>query len=140
MKKIIIILLFLFIIIFLYIGPFKNLVGFFSSKDAAKAVDSIERISEAVETYIIDWGFSPNVNNIKALSSIILKAYDKNIPIKDPWGNTIIYKNIGKDDYKITIIGKDKKPFTVDDLTYEKGKFKYDPKNNRYKSIINKDM
>jgi hypothetical protein len=136
MKKIIIVLSFLFIIIFLYIGPFNNFIGFFSKDDAKKALNSIEEIAEGVETYIIDWGFSPKVESIDSLNSILLKTYDKKIPVKDPWGNKIIYKKISDDGYKIIVIGKDGKISTIDDLVYMDGKFKYDPKNNKYTSIL----
>ncbi len=139
MKKIIIVVAFLFIIIFLYVGPFNNFIGFFSRDDARKAYNSIEEIVEGVETYVIDWGFSPKAESIDSLSSIILKTYDKKIPVKDPWGNKIIYKKTGIDGYMIMIVGKDGKKSTIDDLIYADGKFKYDPKNGKYKDIIEKN-
>lgn len=49
-------------------------------------------INLALESYITDFGYAPKVDSIIALKGKLEKFYIKTLPLKDAWGNPIIYK------------------------------------------------
>ncbi len=136
MKKVLIILIFLALILFLYEGPLKDFVKKGKSSDIIKTLKILESCGEMVETYIIEWGKLPDVKNISELGKIISEKYEIKLPEKDSWGNFLIFKKLNSDSYEIISAGKDKKAGTEDDIVYKDGSFLKKPQNKNLNKIL----
>ncbi len=129
MKKLIIIFLFLVLILFLYMGPLKNFVKKGKKLEIIETFRIMDRVGEAVETYIIDWGQAPKARTYQELSRILKEKYEIELPENDKWGNKLIYRINNKNSYELISPGKDKKIGTADDIIYKDGEFEINKKN-----------
>ncbi len=136
MKKLIIISLFLVLIVFLYMGPLKNIVKKGKKSGIIDTFKIIDRVGEAVETYIIDWGQVPKVRTYNELLKIFKEKYEIELPKNDKWGNKLVFRTKDKDSYEIISPGKDKKIGTADDIIYKDGEFEINKKNKIFFSAL----
>ena len=137
MKKLAIIIIFLCLVLFIYEVPLKNYIKKGKSQDIIKTLKILENAGDAVETYIVEWGKIPAVKNYSELYKKIKELYDTEIPLKDSWGNSLIFKREG-DYYKLISPGKDKKINTPDDIIFKNGDFEISPKNKNLGKIVKK--
>ncbi len=78
--------------------------------DKAKAnstMATLKTISLAIEGYLVDNAKSPQAGSLAELQTILAPMYIKELPLKDAWGNDLLYKKTGNDGYLIASPGKD---------------------------------
>ena len=138
-KKLIIILIFLVLVIFIYEVPLKNYIKKEKSDQLIETLKIMEKAGEAVEKYIIEWGKIPEVSDYKNLYKKLKELYDIELPLRDSWGNSLIFKRDRKT-YEIISVGKDKKLGTIDDIVYKDGNFLLPTKNRLLSKIISEYM
>ena len=137
MKKLAIIIIFLGLVLFLYEVPLKNFVKRGKTKDITNTLKILEEACDAIETYIIEWGKIPQANSYSELSKMMKELYERDIPLKDSWGNPLSFKK-EKNSYEIISPGKDKKINTSDDIIFKDGDFKVNSQNKILEKIIKK--
>ena len=108
-------------------------------KQEERTLKIMEEAGESVEKYIIEWGKIPEVSDYKNLYKKLKELYDIELPLRDSWGNSLIFKRDRKT-YEIISVGKDKKLGTIDDIVYKDGNFLLPTKNRLLSKIISEYM
>jgi hypothetical protein len=72
-----------------------------------KTMEAMKEIGTAIESYKTDYGKSPAGESLSDLQSILAPIYIKSLPLRDAWGNDLLYKKTGKGTYMIASPGKD---------------------------------
>jgi len=67
----------------------------------------LKTVGVALEAYLIDNGNSPSAESFADLQAALVPLYIKELPLKDNWGNDLLYKKTGPDSYLVASPGKD---------------------------------
>ncbi|MCX6564963.1 MAG: type II secretion system protein GspG [Candidatus Aminicenantes bacterium] len=67
----------------------------------------LKTVGIALEAYLIQNGNSPSAKSFADLQAALVPFYVKELPLKDNWGNELLYKKTGSDGYLIASSGKD---------------------------------
>ena len=68
----------------------------------------LKSLGTAIEVYILDKMQAPQGNSLAEIRSKLEPFYIKRLPMKDAWGNDLLYRSgPGKEDYTIASAGKD---------------------------------
>lgn len=84
--------------------------AFAQAGDKAKANSTkatLKTVALAIEGYLVDNAKSPQAGSLAELQTILAPLYIKELPLKDAWGNDLLYKKAGTAGYLIASPGKD---------------------------------
>jgi len=68
---------------------------------------TLKTLGLAIEGYLVDNAKSPQAGSPAELQTLLAPFYIKELPLKDAWGNDLLYKKTGTDGYLIASPGKD---------------------------------